>query len=96
MWLHRIFGGGQRQGAAGVGTGHRIGRSPSTSLIRQSVSSNRFDFKNASADVNWSTAYPRVKLAVAWRNGSLSSTIAITGIDNLAFRVRNSEKDIAC
>ena len=43
-------------------------------------------FQNASADANWSTAYPRdrMKLAVAWRNGSLSSTIAITGIAHSA------------
>jgi hypothetical protein len=52
-----------------------------TSLIKQSVSCKRSDFKNASADANWSVVYPRerMKLVVARRNESSSSTIAITG-----------------
>ena len=38
-------------------------------------------FKNDSADAKWSTAYPRdrMKLVVARRNESSSSTIAIRG-----------------
>jgi len=47
-------------------------------------------FQERFGDANSSTAYPRhrIKLTVAGRSGSLSSTIAITGIDNLAFGVR--------
>ena len=58
-----------------------------TSLITQWVSCKRPDFKNASADANWITAYPRdrMKLVVARRNESSSSTIATTGkFDNVA------------
>jgi hypothetical protein len=53
-----------------------------TSLIKQSVSCKRSDFKNASADANWTIVYPsdRMKLIVARRKESSSSTIAITGI----------------
>ena len=51
-----------------------------TSLITQWVSCKRPDFKKASADANWSTAYPRdrMKFVVAQRNESSSSTIAIS------------------
>jgi hypothetical protein len=63
-----------------------------TSLIKQSTSCGRFDFKNASADANWSTAHPRdrMKLVVARRNDSSSSTIAIKGtFDKLPSQMMN-------
>src|SRR5262249_60536562 len=53
-----------------------------TSVITQSVPSTAFELTNASADGNAAAEYPRerVKLIVAWRNDSSSSTIAITGV----------------
>src|ERR1700730_14860268 len=52
-----------------------------TSLITQSASLMRSDWRNASAEPNAAAAYPkdRTKLAVARRKDSSSSTIAIIG-----------------
>ena len=52
-----------------------------TSLITQSVSLMRSDLRKASAEPNAAATYPRtpMKLAVARRKDSSSSTIAIIG-----------------